>query len=250
MTSGKAVISGGAGFIGSHLADSLLAEGWEVLAIDRQATPLFTPNINHLKNNIKFSYIQTDIKDPAPFEKLTKGADMIFHLAANSDIKLGGEHPNIDFHDTFLTTISMLKAAKTNGIKKFFFSSTSAVYGDMKGKLNENTGGLQPISYYGGTKLASEAMISAYSYMNDIDALVFRFPNVVGPRLTHGVIFDFIKKLKADPKRLRSLETENKRSSTSTLRISLRGLFNSPPRWKKATIFTTYQRILSHRWIR
>ena len=92
-----------------------------------------------------------------------------------------------------------------NDIKNMFFSSTSAVYGDIKGQLNEMTGGLKPISYYGASKLASEAMISSYSYMNDFNALVFRFPNVVGPRLTHGVIFDFIRKLKKDPKKLQIL---------------------------------------------
>jgi len=86
-----------------------------------------------------------------------------------------------------------------------FFSSTSAVYGDRKGLLDENTGGLQPISYYGACKLASESMISAYSYMNDFNALILRFPNVIGPRLTHGVIFDFIGKLKKNPKKLQIL---------------------------------------------
>jgi UDP-glucose 4-epimerase len=203
MTGGKAVISGGAGFIGSHLADSLIKKGWDVLAIDR--IPLQNAiNIKHLEEKT-FVYVENNMKDQNSLNKLTRDADMIFHLAANSDIQKGGKDPNIDLNDTFLTTMSMLEAARVNGIKKFFFSSTSAVYGNIRGKLNETTGGLQPISFYGASKLASEAMISSYSYMNEIDSLVFRLPNVVGPRLTHGVIFDFIKKLKADPKKLEIL---------------------------------------------
>ena len=205
MESRKAVISGGAGFIGSHLADSLLKEGWEVLAIDR-IPPKDAVNIGHLAGNERFSYFMNDMKDRGTVEKLAEGSEMIFHLAANSDIQKGGKDPSIDLNDTLLTTVTMLEAARANGIKRFFFSSTSAVYGDLKGiQLREDTGGLEPISYYGASKLASEAMISAYSYMNDMDSLVFRFPNVVGPRLTHGVIFDFIKKLRADEKSLEIL---------------------------------------------
>ena len=95
---------------------------------------------------------------------------------------------------------------RRNGVKKLFFSSTSAIYGDKNGaNVSENTGDLRPVSYYGGAKLASEAFISSYTYMNDMETLIFRFPNVIGPRLTHGVIFDFIRKLKNDPKRLEIL---------------------------------------------
>ena len=110
---------------------------------------------------------------------------------------------HIDFDNTLCTTRSALEAVRANGIPRIFFSSTSAVYGDKKGKrLTEDEGDLRPISYYGASKLASEALISAYSYMCGFDALIFRFPNVVGPRLTHGVIFDFIEKLERDPSRL------------------------------------------------
>ena len=95
---------------------------------------------------------------------------------------------------------------RKNNVKKLFFSSTSAVYGDKRDvKLDENPPNLAPISYYGAAKLGSAALISAFSYMNDIDVLVFRFPNVIGPRLTHGVIYDFINRLKADPENLRIL---------------------------------------------
>ncbi len=205
MDSKKAVISGGAGFIGSHLADSLIGRGWEVLAIDR--IPLDkASNIAHLSDDGRFTYVERGLDDSSSLSDIVKGSDMIFHLAANSDIQKGGADPSIDLNDTFMTTVSMLNAARDAGLNKFFFSSTSAVYGDIQNvKLKENTGGLEPISYYGASKLASEAFISSYSYMNGIDSLIFRFPNVVGPRLTHGVIFDFIRKLNNDPKKLKIL---------------------------------------------
>ncbi len=200
----KVVVTGGAGFIPSHLNDILVGKGYDVTAVDVISKER-CHNLGHLFDRDNFHYIQLDITDTDAFVRLTEDCDFIYHLAANSDIQNGGQNPSIDYRNTFQTTRSVLEAMRINGIKNMFFSSTSAVYGDIKGKLDETTGGLKPISYYGASKLASEALISAYSYMNDFNALVFRFPNVIGPRLTHGVIFDFIRKLKKDPKTLQIL---------------------------------------------
>ena len=120
----------------------------------------------------------------------------MFHLAANSDIQASGEKPEVEYKNTYTTTFNILYFMKKYNIKNLFFASTSAVYGDKRDTdLDENTPGLSPISYYGAAKLGSEALISAYTYMNDMSSLIFRFPNVIGPRLTHGVIFDFIDKI-------------------------------------------------------
>ena len=200
----KVVVTGGAGFIPSHLDDILVDRGYDVTAVD-MIEEKRCHNIEHLFGKDNFRYVWMDITDTDAFVKLTEDCDFIYHLAANSDIQNGGQNPSIDYRNTFQTTRSVLEAMMINGIKDMFFSSTSAVYGDIKGQLDEMTGGLKPISYYGASKLASEAMISAYSYMNDFNALIFRFPNVIGPRLTHGVIFDFIRKLKKDPKHLQIL---------------------------------------------
>ncbi len=200
----KAVVAGGAGFIGSQLVDRLLADRFEVLAVD-MIPENRASNIAHLQDEPRFEYIPTDMNG-SEFVDACKGADIMFHLAANSDIRSGGQDPRIDFENTLCTTRSALEAVRANNIPRMFFSSTSAVYGDKSGKkLTEDEGDLRPISYYGASKLASEALISAYSYMCGFDALVFRFPNVVGPRLTHGVIFDFISKLDRDPTRLEIL---------------------------------------------
>ena len=200
----RVAVTGGAGFIPSHLEDILVEKGYDVISVDMIGKER-CHNIEHLMREDNFDYVQMDITDTDSFIKLTKDCDFIYHLAANSDIQNGGQNPSIDYKNTFQTTRSVCEAMMKNGIENMFFSSTSAVYGDIKGQLNEMTGGLKPISYYGAFKLASEAMISSYSYMNDFNALVFRFPNVIGPRLTHGVVFDFIRKLKKNPKRLQIL---------------------------------------------
>lgn len=200
----KVIVTGGAGFIPSHLNDLLVNAGYDVTAVDMIKKER-CHNIEHLFIKDNFRYVEMDITDTDAFVKLAEDCDFIYHLAANSDIQNGGQNPAIDYKNTFQTTHSVLEAMRINGIGNMFFSSTSAVYGDIKGQLDEMTGGLKPISYYGASKLSSEALISAYSYMNDFNALVFRFPNVIGPRLTHGVIFDFIRKLKNNPKKLQIL---------------------------------------------
>ena len=203
----RALVTGGAGFIGTHLVERLLKEGNEVLVVDN-----FTlgkqENVDKFSDNPNYKFIKIDIDNTEDFcEKLKdEKLDMVYHLAANSDIQKGGKNPSVDFGDTFKTTYSVLELMRKNNIKNLFFSSTSAIYGDEHDKLiTENMGGLLPISYYGGAKFASENFISSYSYMNDFNTMIFRFPNVIGPNLTHGVIFDFKRKLENNPNELEIL---------------------------------------------
>jgi len=198
----KALVTGGAGFIGSHLCDELIKKGWDVLVVDDLSSGNKN-NIQHLFKNDSFEFKKIDIADENQFSDTMTGIDMVYHLAAHPDIRAGNKNPNIDYNRTLLTTKIVLEAMREKKINKMFFASTSAVYGNMPEiLLNETTGGLNPISYYGASKLASEALISAYAYMNDINALIFRFPNVVGSRLTHGIIFDFIEKLQKNSEEL------------------------------------------------
>ncbi|MBR5923735.1 MAG: NAD-dependent epimerase/dehydratase family protein [Clostridia bacterium] len=190
------LVAGGAGFIGSHLIDSLLKEGHSIVCADKLV--MGDKNIEHLRQDPNFKFYEMDLANRDNADRLfsENRIDAVYHLAANSDIQKGGKEPDIDFNDTFLTTRSLLEAMRKADVKKLFFASTSAVYGEMPDvKLKETTGGLMPVSYYGGAKFASEALISSYVSMCDMSAVIFRFPNVIGPRLTHGVIFDFIKKL-------------------------------------------------------
>lgn len=203
----KALVIGGAGFIGSHLCDSLIAEGDEVICFDNFSLGK-RDNISHLTHNASFMLYEKDASVIAELEEVfeKEKPDYVFHLAANSDIQASALNPEVEYKNTYTTTFSILSAMRKYGVKKLFFASTSAVYGDKRDiLLDENTPDLAPISYYGAAKLGSEALISAFSYMNDITALVFRFPNVIGPRLTHGVIYDFINRLIEDPTNLRIL---------------------------------------------
>lgn len=200
------LVAGGAGFIGSHLIDSLLAEGHKVICADKLI--MGKQNIEHLKDDENFKFYEVELADQDKVEQIfaENAIDVVYHLAANSDIQKGGKEPGIDFNDTLLTTRALLEGMRKANVKKMFFASTSAVYGEMLDvELTETTGGLMPVSYYGGAKLASEALISSYVSMCDMSVVIFRFPNVIGPRLTHGAVFDFIRKLRKNPAELEIL---------------------------------------------
>ena len=203
----RILITGGAGFIGSHLAGKLLEQGHSVLSVDDFELGK-RENLEKYMGDPNFELAEMDVSQTEDFSRLLaeKNIERIYHLAANSDIQKSAVVPGIDFKNTFSTTYSVLEGMRRNHIKNLFFASTSAVYGERMGEnLTEEAGGLRPISYYGGAKLASEAFISSYAYMNDLNVLIFRFPNVIGPNLTHGVIFDFIRKLKENPRELEIL---------------------------------------------
>jgi UDP-glucose 4-epimerase len=200
----RTLVIGGAGFIGSHLCDALLAEGNSVVCIDNFFIGT-KENIAHLKGNPGFKFFEVDASDLEALSGVfaKEPVDYVFHLAANSNIQASAQNPAIEYKNTYSTTFNVLECMRRHRVKKLFFASTSAVYGEKEGQaVGEDTAILKPISYYGGAKLGSEAMISAFAYMNDLSVLVFRFPNVIGPRLTHGVIYDFIKRLKQDPSHL------------------------------------------------
>lgn len=200
------LVAGGAGFIGSHLVDRLMEAGNTVIVADKLI--MGNKNINHLEGDDNFKFYNIELANQENVDRLfsENKIDAVYHLAANSDIQKGGKEPGIDFNDTLLTTRALLEGMRKYNVKSLFFASTSAIYGDMRDvELTETTGGVKPVSYYGGAKLASEALISSYTAMCDMNVVVFRFPNVIGPRLTHGVIFDFIRKLQRDPAHLEIL---------------------------------------------
>jgi len=193
------LVTGGAGFIGSHLCD-LLVKTNRVTVVDNLILGR-RENISHLLNYSDFHFIEEDLLNMEHLDVVfRKGKfDMVYHLAANSDIQKGGNDPNVDFDLTFRTTFNVLQCMKKYKVKKLFFSSTSAIYGEAYDALTENYGPLQPVSNYGAGKLASEAFISAFNATYNIQTWITRFPNVVGERFTHGVIYDFIHRLKENP---------------------------------------------------
>lgn len=208
------LITGGAGFIGSYICRRLCKEH-RVIVVDNLILGK-EDNIKELYSTKNIVFFKGDVSETIFLENIIKenNIDLVIHLAANSDIKKGGQNPDVDFNNTFLTTYSVLEGMRKNNVKNLVFASTSAIYGDKRGEnINEDSGPLFPISYYGGAKLASEALISSYTYMNNMSSCIVRFPNVIGENLTHGVVFDFIKKLKKNEKELEILGDGNQQKS-------------------------------------
>ena len=205
------LITGVAGFIGSQLADALLADGDEVAGVD----DFYLGRREHLAHATRqpgFRFVEADVSDPdratAAFREHCAGAgppDIVWHLAANSDIAAGVADPSIDYVRTLGTTFAVSQATKAIGAKAVAFASTSAVYGETDRVLAEDLGPLLPISSYGAAKLAGEALLSAAAETHLERIWIFRFPNVVGPRATHGALHDFVARLACRPASLRVL---------------------------------------------
>tara|TARA_B100000787_G_scaffold137129_1_gene105985 strand:- start:516 stop:1451 length:936 start_codon:yes stop_codon:yes gene_type:complete len=191
----KILIIGGAGFIGSILVKKMLNDNADIIVIDK----LSLGSADYI-DTTKVEFHQIDINNTKQVLKALEDRKVgeVWHLAANSDIPAGVEDMNVDLDDTFMSTVSTLKIMKKIGCKKLYFASSSAVYGFNEDRLHEDIGPLLPISNYGAMKLSSEALISASleSYLDKV--CIYRFPNVVGVPATHGVILDFVKKLKKD----------------------------------------------------
>lgn len=206
----KHLVTGAAGFIGSHLVDMLLTQGCRVTGVDNLMLGRRS-NLRSAMESPKFVFEELDLNETErclDFVKAQSQAgpfETVWHLAANSDVQAGVANPDVDLRLTFLTTYNILKVMRELEIPQLVFASTSAIYGDLDGPLRETSGPLFPISSYGAMKLASEAVISASLERFLQRAWLFRFPNVVGSRATHGAIFDFLKKLKRNPTELEVL---------------------------------------------
>ena len=206
----KCLVTGAAGFIGSHLVDRLLERGGTVLGVDNMKLGR-RANLAPALENKRFKFVECDVNDLPTFlrharqQSHDRPFDIVWHMAANSDIRAGVADAEIDLRDTFLTTFNTLKLMRELKIPLLAFASTSAIYGVHERKLVEDLGPLFPISNYGAMKLASEACISAALEAYLQRAWIFRFPNVVGSRSTHGVIYDFVQKLKGTPGELEVL---------------------------------------------
>ncbi|MEK7181162.1 MAG: NAD-dependent epimerase/dehydratase family protein [Patescibacteria group bacterium] len=196
----KIVVTGGAGFIASHIIDYLLREGHQVLSLDN-FTLGTRDHFKHHLNNPNFKFIEMDVSQEERVNQAFKEfkPECVFHMAANSDIGAGSFDAKVDLKNTFGTTVAVLEAMKKNDAKQIIFPSTSAIYGQTEGAIAENSGPLMPQSNYGAAKLAAEGFIFAFAHVNNIRVWIFRFPNVCGPRGTHGVFINFLRFLKADP---------------------------------------------------
>ena len=199
------LVTGGAGFIGSHLVDALVEAGQKVRVLDNFSSGK-EEFLSHHEDSDRVEIFRADLLDMDAVKKSMQGVEMVHHLAANPDIRLGTEVTDTDLKQGTLATYNVLEAMRMEGVSRISFSSSSAIYGEAEQMPTPETyGPVMPISLYGASKLGSEALITAWAGTFGADAWIHRFANIVGPRGTHGVIFDFIHKLKKDPRRLEVL---------------------------------------------
>jgi UDP-glucose 4-epimerase len=200
----KAIVTGGAGFIGSHVVDELLSKGMEVTVIDdmRSGQPQV---VEAHRKHPSYRFVKLDLLKKKELIAACKGADFVFHLAANADIRGGMTNTSIDLEQNVLATHNVLEAMRLNDIKGMAFTSSAAVYGTQKVFPTTEDTPKKQTSLYGASKIAAEAFIEAYSEYYGFSSSVFRFVSIIGERYPHGVVIDFYRKLKADPKALEIL---------------------------------------------
>jgi UDP-glucose 4-epimerase len=204
----KTIVTGSSGFIGSHLCEALLRRpDQRIIAIDKNGPP-------SLIDDSSVEFCKMDLSSEPLESSLTSNVELVFHLAANPEVKIGFTDSLVDYKNNIVATRELLESLKTSGFHgKLIFASTSTVYGEASViPTPEEYGPLLPISMYGATKLACESLISAYARLFHFNARIVRFANVVGARSKHGIVFDFVQKLRANPTKLEILGdgTQNK----------------------------------------
>lgn len=213
MSKSPIIVTGCAGFIGSNLVDRLLAQGYCVTGIDNFSTGQ-RRFLYQALHNPSFHLIEEDLLNLPFLIQTFHDSDIVFHLAANADVRFGTEHPCKDLEQNTIATYNVLEAMRANGIKRIVFSSTGSVYGEAE-VIPTPEDAPFPIqtSLYGASKLACEGLIAAYCQGFGFQSWIFRFVSILGERYTHGHVFDFYKQLKADPTRLRILGNGKQRKS-------------------------------------
>lgn len=205
MSDGRIFVAGGAGFIGSHLVDALVAQGRQVTVYDN----LSLGRVEFLRGALDkggATLVEADLLDLPRLERALAGHEMVWHLAANSDIRQGTRSTRLDLEQGTLVTYNVLEAMRRTSVQRIAFASSSVVYGEPQQlPTPEDYGPLCPISLYGAAKLAAEGLISAFGHCYGVQAFIFRFANIVGPRSTHGILHDFAAKLRDQPDELQVL---------------------------------------------
>ena len=209
----RCFVTGCAGFIGSNLTDRLLGLGHDVTGFDNLSTGQ-TSFLGDACANSRFRFVQGDLLDLDGLQAAMKDSEMIFHLAANADVRFGTEHPTKDLHQNTIGTVNVLEAMRMNGAKRIAFSSTGSVYGEPeKIPTPENAPFPVQTSLYAASKVSAEAYIQAYCEGFSMQAFIFRFVSILGERYTHGHVFDFCKQLKTHPESLYVLGNGKQRKS-------------------------------------
>jgi len=205
LSNKKILVTGGAGFIGSHLVDKLIENDLDVKVLDNLSSGTKI-NLQNSLDKENFQFFNEELSNSSSLQNILSDVDIIFHLAANPEVRTSFFNPEISFRENIENTFHLLEAIRKSKIDTIVFSSSSTIYGEPEIiPTPENYGPLYPISHYGASKLACEGLISAYCHSYGINGLIFRLANIIGSRSNHGVIIDFIKKLEYDNKTLQIL---------------------------------------------
>ena len=221
----KVLVTGGAGFIGSHLVDTLMKEEHEVRVLDDLSAGSLE-NIKRWLDHERFEFIKGDMRDLSVVKKAVEGVDAVFHLAANPEVRIGAQSPELLYETNVAITYNLLEAIRDSAVEYLVFTSSSTVYGDAKVIPTPEDAWLEPISVYGGAKLAAEALISGYAHTFGFRALVLRLANIIGERSNHGVIYDFINKLRMNPKELEILGDGTQKKSYLHVSDTVEGILH------------------------
>ena len=201
----RVLITGVAGFVGSNFLDYLLSKGHHIVGVDNFSTGK-KEFIENSIDNSNFTFLKFDLLNLRDLKKATKNIDIVFHFAANADVRFGLQHPDKDLQQNTIVTFNVLEAMRYNNVKKIIFSSTGSVYGEPNEfPTPENCAFPIQTSLYGASKLAAEGLIQAYCEGYNFQAWIFRFVSLLGERYSHGHVFDFYNKLRLDPNRLEVL---------------------------------------------
>lgn len=245
----KALVTGGAGFIGSHLVDRLMEQGHEVRVLDDLSAGTLE-NIKRWLDHERFEFIKGDMRDAEIVKKAVEGVDVVFHLAANPEVRIGSQSPELLYETNVLITYNLLNAMRDSNVECLVFTSSSTVYGDAEViPTPEDYGPLEPISVYGGAKLAAEALISGYAHTFDFKALIFRLANIIGERSNHGVIYDFINKLKKNPNELEILGDGTQRKSYLHVSDTVEGMLHIFEHFKRSEKTVDFYNLGNDDWI-
>lgn len=220
----KYLITGGAGFIGSHIVDELISRNESVVVYDNLSTGK-EAFISHHFSNPNFSFIVADILDTERLTKEMEGVDFVFHMAAHADVRSGLEDHYIDHKQNLEGTHSVLESMYRAHVKKIAFASTSSVYGDASIHPTPEEYPFEPTSLYGATKASCESYIQAYSRYYDWDAFIFRFVSWIGERYTHGIVFDLLKKINENATTVELLSDGSPRKSSLYVKDGIEAIF-------------------------
>lgn len=241
----RILVTGGAGFIGSHVVDRLVNEGFRVRVVDN----LSSGSLANIKRHIDSSAIELvigDLKDPEVALRVVDGVDTVFHYAANPEVRVSTTNPEVHFNENIVATFNLLEAMRRGNVRELVFASSSSVYGEpLEIPVGEDAP-VKPVSIYGASKASCENLIHAYAKLYGFKAIALRYANVAGPRLRHGVIWDFIVKLRENPHELEILGDGGQVRSYIYIDDAVEATMTA---WRKTSGYFEVYNVASEDWI-